>query len=233
MSYEIRLDIFKGPIDLLLQLIQRDKIDICDIPITYILNEFLKGLEQLSDLEGAGQFIEMAALLMRIKARMLLPRRSTEDELEIGDPRDELVRRLLEYKIYKEIANILTERSQYQENFFPHPTEPIKQEKPKLKVKLYDLLIAMERVLNSNNEEIFYQLNPLEITLEEQINFLKNLFTERNTIYFDELLTDNRQHLIITFIDLLELIRLKHISIHQSQSYGRIYLKKRISVVST
>ena len=125
MSYRIKLEVFEGPLDLLLYLIKRDELNIYDIPIAQITDQYLGYLDmmQLLDLDVVGDFLVMAATLMQIKSKMLLPPDPTEEEQEPEDPRDELVRRLLEYKKFKEAAETLHEKALVRQDFFPRAVD--------------------------------------------------------------------------------------------------------------
>ncbi|MCK4427031.1 MAG: segregation/condensation protein A [candidate division Zixibacteria bacterium] len=166
-AYSVKLDVFEGPLDLLLFLIKRDEVDIYDIPIAHIAKQYLEYIKLMKvlNLEVAGEFIVMAATLIRIKARMLLPK--TVDEEEEEDPREELVQALLEYRKYKEAACVLKEKEEEQSNWFPR-TDPDLSGLPKeeilVEASLYDLMSAFRKILDFQPTETCHTINYPKIT---------------------------------------------------------------------
>ncbi len=241
MRYRVKLDIFEGPFDLLLFLIRKNEVDIYDIPIAKITEQFLEYIEamRILDLNVAGDFIEMVAILMHIKARMLLPKTPLENEDEPGDPRTELVERLLEYKRFKDVSYELQylendRRRLYKRQDFkfiqlPQEKEPTTEEFLE-KVTLFDLLIAFKRALQNMPKVTYHEVRRIDVTVEEQTEFLLNVLKEKKMILFQDLMKqfNDKIVLIVTFVALLELVRKGIISVKQSDVFDdiRIKLKK-------
>src|SRR3989338_1249361 len=179
MTYKVKLDVFEGPLDLLLYLIKKEEIDIYDIPIAKITDEYLEYLElmKLLDLNIAGEFLVMAATLIHIKSKMLLPPDHLEgEEKEEEDPRAELVRRLIEYKKFKEAAQELSHMESHQKHYFARVAgQPIKfedtaREDEFFEATLFDLITAFTKVLKDIPKEVFHQVVRDEFTVSEKIH---------------------------------------------------------------
>ena len=231
-GYSIKIENFEGPLDLLLYLIKKDEFDIYDIPIAQITKQYLEYIElmELLDLEVAGEFIVMAATLMRIKAQMLLPKSS--DEAEELDPREQLVAALLEYKKYKEVAGVLETKEKEEMQFFPcHSFGDINKVEPKVElveVSLFDLLSAFKQVLERTPKETYHQVNAPDITLEQRIEFILNCLKNQEKVLLEELFKDNPVRLvaIVTFLAILELARNKKILVRQRKLFDLIWIYK-------
>lgn len=240
--YKIKLPVFEGPFDLLLYLIRKHEIDIYDIPIAQITRQYLEYLEliQLLDLEIAGEFIEMVATLMLIKARMLLPRPEDLSDEELEDPRRELVLQLLEYKRYKEAAENLQEFQEDQRKLFPRQTEllrktfdrPEEEEDFEIDATLFDLLTAFKRALDNMPKITVHQVKVIKITIEDQVKFLISQFAlrpgkgKKKHILFSDLYKylKNKITLIVTFMAILDLIRLRLLNAKQGSAFEEIRL---------
>ena len=235
--YRIKLTDFEGPLDLLLFFIKRDELDIYDIPIAKITKDFLEYLEYLQDLDLdiAGEFIVTAAELMQVKVQMLLPRPVGEGEEEL-DPRAELVRRLLDYKRYKEMAEELqtmsVEQSQraYRKYFMEDSKiiEDPNEENLLRDVTLFDLIAAFKYVVERMPRKHVHEINKLNVTLEDQIEFILNYFKDRNESTFLQMveLMAEKIRIVVTFIALLELIKQKQIGVRQVDPYGEMVIVK-------
>ncbi len=239
-QYRIRLYNFEGPLDLLLFLIRREEIDIYDIPIATITSQYMEYVELMRelDLEIAGEFIFMAATLIQIKVRMLLPR--TEEEVEEGedDPRAELVRQLLEYKRYKEVAESMSDLETQQRRQFPRKffdwtkkykkTVEVSDEDFMSDVNLFDLLSAFKEILENMPKITSHQVGVVGATIEEQIEFLIKTVTEKDRIGFREIMMEvkDRVAVIVTFMAILECIRTHRICIQQADIFGEIWITK-------
>jgi segregation and condensation protein A len=232
-GYTIQLDRFEGPLDLLLYLIQRDEIDIYDIPIAHITEQYLVFIEDLHtlDLENAGEFLVMAATLMRIKARLLLPVQRPDEEDDGADPRDELVRRLLEYKKYKEAAHSLAEAEEQRRQYFLRPLEypfrdQIPQEPAEFSLSLFDLLGSVKEILDSLKGDQLHHVYNMVYTVEEQAEKLRGLLAETKGVRFDEIFTSAscKMEVVVTFVAMLELIRQGLLWARQIDAYGEIWL---------
>jgi segregation and condensation protein A len=230
MTYRVRLSHFEGPLDLLLHLIIRDKINIYDIPISHITREYLAYIEVMQELqlEVAGEFFVMAATLMRIKAQMLLPRRVLEDD-EIEDPRDELVRNLLEYKKFKEASKDLAEREEERRMVFTRPPASFPEDQAQSKtieVTLFDLIGAFRKVLDDLKKQVAYRVAREAFTIEEKIEAIRNTLDNRSEVLFTELFRGNfeRMEIIVTFLAILELIRLGELVARQMSIGSDIWI---------
>lgn len=228
MSYQVKINIFEGPLDLLLHLIQKNDLDIYDIPISEITAEYLKYVELLKDLNlnVAGEFLVMATTLMQIKARMLLPAEATP-EGEGPDPRAELVQKLLEYQKFKEAAQILAQQFENQRDVFYRGAPLFSKEDQVLDLPMAKLLEAFQGVLETADEsvrEILVEEIPVEVRIREIIDVLAT----RPFVNFSDLFPANspRRALVVTFLALLELIRLKQVRVSQTDSFGEIHINR-------
>jgi segregation and condensation protein A len=229
-EYSVKLDVFEGPLDLLLFLIKRDEVDIYDIPIAHITRQYLEYVELMKvlNLEVAGEFIVMAATLIRIKARMLLPR--TVDEEQEEDPREELVQALLEYRKYKEAAGVLKVREAEQSRWFPRADfsflEKLPKEETLVEASLYDLMSAFKNILDSHPEETFHTVNYPKVSIEERIEYVLTCLAQKDGVVFTELFLDTPVKLVmvVTFMAILELIRLQKIYIRQTRHFSEIWV---------
>jgi len=232
--YSVHLDAFDGPLDLLLHLIKKNEVDVCDIPIAVITRQYLDYIKLMKDLnlEVAGDFLLMASTLLHIKSRMLLPLDEPEeggDEEE--DPRAELVRRLLEYQQYKEAGMLIGARAVLGRDVFTRSAvEPELQmahrEEGPLELELFDLVDAFRALLARIPAESFHDVEAADtFSIADCINEILSLLQERETVDFDELVCDDftRERVIVTFLSLLELCKLKLIRIFQNEDQGRIW----------
>ncbi len=233
MSYHVRLTQFEGPLDLLLHLIRRDKINIYDIPISHITKEYLSYIEIMQELrlEVAGEFFVMAATLMRIKAQMLLPKRPDEEDEE--DPREELVRNLLEYRKFKEAANHFADRESYRRKVFTRPAvRPPEGEKDMslMEVSIFDLVDAFKKVMEDLKNQISYRIEKETYTIEEKIDLIRDRIESNSEILFTELFSGefDRLEIIVTFLAILEMARLGELSARQMTSSGDVWLYRPV-----
>ncbi|WP_309359604.1 segregation/condensation protein A [Oryzomonas sp.] len=232
--YSVHLDKFDGPLDLLLHLIRKNEVDICDISIADITRQYLDYIKLLKvlNLDVAGDFLLMASTLLHIKSRMLLPPDGQEEgEEEEGDPRAELIRRLLEYQQYKEAGMVIGARALLGREVFartcPDPSlaEARSDEGP-LEMSLFELVDAFRVLLARIPAESFHDVAPGDsLSIADCINEILSLLQERDTLQFDELVRDEqtRERIIVTFLALLELCRLKLIRIFQNEECGAIW----------
>ena len=231
----IKLARFEGPLDLLLHLIKRDEIDIYDIPISHITQQYLAYIELMRalDLEVAGDFLVMAATLMRIKAKMLLPLPGVGEEEDEGDPREELVQRLVEYRQFKEAADTLKLREGERRLLFERgmlPTEDDAGPLPLAPATLFDLLDALNRVMARVGDSAVYEVQGDLYDVEEKMTLIASTVAERGSISFTELLLRcrARAEMIVTFMALLELIKLGQVGVVQAENFGDILLVARM-----
>lgn len=238
MRYRVKLDVFEGPFDLLLFLIRRNEVDIYDIPISKITEQFLEYLEamELLDLNVAGDFIEMVAILMHIKARMLLPRPVSENGEEAEDPRTELVERLIEYKRYKEAAldfdELEEERSKlYKRKYFKFlpKEEKVSDEEYLEQVTLFNLLIAFKRAMDNMPKITYHEVKKIDVTVEQQSQLIMQRIKGRKILLFRDLIKECKEKIVmvVTFISLLDLIRTGRVVIKQSKVFDDIRIKMK------
>lgn len=234
MSYNVKLEVFEGPLDLLLFFIKRDEINIYDIPIAYITQEYLDYLNimQRLNLHLAGEFIVMAALLMRIKVQMLLPREQVDDEEVIEDPRTELVQMLLEYQKYKAASEIFRHLEDRQQKLYPVriETDDIAWD-PGLflaDVHLIDLGMAFKQLLEAMPKPKYYEIETYKTTVNQQAQLLRRLFQGKKRIKFSTIAATlkNRIEVVVTFLAILEMVKSEEVRVSQKDVFGDIYLSK-------
>ena len=239
MGYKIRLDMFEGPLDLLLHLIKEEELNIYDIPIARITEQYLEylNLMELLDLEVAGEFLVVAATLMQIKSKMLLPPDPQSQEAPEPDPRAELVRRLLEYKTYKEAAGQLRGFEAERSRVFVRPAAEWTgangdgDASAMLgEVSLFDLISALAKVIGNLPKEVFHQVIKDEFTVAEKIHEILHLLVERPVLRFSHFFKKARNKIeaITTFLAILELVRLKEILIQQPDRFGEIEIARNV-----
>lgn len=238
-AYRVKLETFEGPLDLLVHLIRINEVNVYDIPIARITEQYLGyiGLMQELNLDVAGEFLVMASTLIHVKSKMLLPRpetAATDGEPE-EDPRDALVRRLIEHQKFKAAAELLHERETMRSAQFMRPDSRVAgaaddEYEPELEVDLFGLLTAFKGVLERANRRPKMVLPPEQITIEDRIQQLLARLSESEACGFEDLFSDgdgSRPFMIVTFLAILEMIRLKLIRVFQSGSFGPIRVYKR------
>jgi segregation and condensation protein A len=232
MSINVQLEVYEGPLDLLLHLIKKNEVGITDISISTITEQYLATLELMGslNLDVAGEFLVMAATLIHIKSRMLLPlEEGDEDEEEEGDPRDELVRRLLEYQRYKEAALELEGREVLYRDVFVRSSESRrKMEAGEIeRVSLFDLLSAFRRVLERFPEEGVHVVKVEKISVQEKMNLLLDCLRRSTRVVFQTIFegVSSRMEIVVTFLALLELIKIRAIRATQEDRVGPIMIE--------
>ncbi len=237
--YKIKLEHFEGPLDLLLFFIKRDELNIYDIPISKITKEFLEYVNfiKLMDLEIAGDFILMASTLMHIKVRMLLPREIDEKGEEI-DPRADLIKALLEYKKYKEVAEELLffeanqRKISFRGNTDTDPKEsPADYEYLLKNITVYDLAKAFKSVIEGIKEKPVHEIRKINISIDEQIQFILDKVNELKEIHFLSLVQGMREkiRIVITFIALLELVKMQQVGVKQSINFNDFIIHSMVN----
>ncbi len=230
-DYKVKLEVFEGPLDLLLYLIKKEEIDIYDIPIERITKQYLEYLDafHILDLDVAGDFIVMAANLIYIKSRSLLPKdqQPPEEIAEEDDPRWELVRQLIEYKKFKDAGMHLGEREVARESLFARqPEKPdFAGERPLAEVSILDLFNALQNVLKRlNKPEDLREIFEENFTVTDKIDFIMKMTAAGVALRFSELFANaaSRTEIVVTFLALLELVRLKQIRARQGEEFGEI-----------
>ncbi len=241
MEYKVILEAFEGPLDLLMHLIEKEKVDIYDIPIAKITDQYIEYIKTMQsiDLNMTSEFLVMAATLLEIKSKMLLPASNVEDEqleMEEIDPREELVKRLLEYKKYKMAAENLKTKGDIQSKVFFKQKEELEefmgQDSFELeKVDFNELIAAYFTILNRCKEETseieLTEIQRDELTIEECMNDIEGIIKHNKEIKFNELFNENmtKTRVVIVFLSILELIKLKIIKVAQEKNFGEIIIK--------
>ena len=233
-SYAVRLPVFEGPLDLLLHLIKKNEIDIYDIPVSLITHQYLEYLDLMKvlNLNLAGEFLVMAATLIHIKSKTLLPPAETDDSEEEEDPRNELAKRLMEYQRFKEAAQQLEQRElEFRDIFYRSPTVPDhEQETISLSdLNLFDLLGAFKSVLEKIPEQRSMEIVVHELSVQDRMTMILDSLEGKESVTFYSLFEDDKIRIavIVTFLALLELIRLKLIRVVQAEQFGAIRLWKK------
>ncbi|MFH0762653.1 MAG: segregation/condensation protein A [Candidatus Omnitrophota bacterium] len=238
MAYKIKLEIFEGPLDLLLYLVKKDHLNIYDIPISEVTEQYLQylNLMQLLDLNIAGEFLVMAATLMQIKSKMLLPaEESPQDGQEQEDPRAELIKRLLEYEKFKEIAASLREREVNQKEVFKRPKTGLDKDIVKgardevyFEASIFDLINAFSQALKDIPKEVFYEVIKDEFTIEEKIHDILHLLLLEPSLRLSDLFSraKNKIEIVVTFLAILELVRMKEIIACQGEAFKEIEISR-------
>ncbi|HEY3886788.1 MAG TPA: segregation/condensation protein A [Vicinamibacterales bacterium] len=235
-AYPVRLQNFEGPLDLLLHLIKKSEVSIYDIPITVITAQYIEYIDLMQELnlDIAGEFLVMAATLIHIKSRMLLPRPDPTQEDPEEDPREALMRRLLEHQKFRAAAELLHERETLRSAQWTRPDGPIAEiagepPEPEVEVDLFSLIIAFRAVVERAKARPKVYLPMEQIPIEARIEQLLERLSETEACGFEDLFEDvqSRPGLIVTFLALLEMIRLKLIRVFQSGVVGPIRVYKR------
>lgn len=238
-SYDIQLENFEGPLDLLLHLIKKNEMDIHDIPMMAVTDQYMAMLDAMKtiNLDLAGEFLLMAATLLHIKSKMLLPRMIEEEQEEDeDDPRAELVRRLLEYQKYKEVSQVLDSRPQLNREVFarvsPEPELLEEAETGFVAVGLFDLLEALQEVLKESPEPHVHEINLEKLSVTDRINAILSALQGRESLPFADLFTGGmkRNEMIVTFLALLELVKLRMVRFMQNTRHGTIWLFPAVSL---
>ncbi|HEX6464358.1 MAG TPA: segregation/condensation protein A [Vicinamibacterales bacterium] len=235
-AYPVRLQNFEGPLDLLLHLIKKNEVNIYDIPIALITAQYIEYIDLMQDLnlDVAGEFLVMAATLIHVKSRMLLPRPDPTQEDPEEDPREALIRRLLEHQKFKAAAELLHERETLRSAQWTRPDGPIAEiagepPEPEIEVDLFSLISAFRAVVERAKARPKVYLPSEQIPIEDRIEQLMERLSETEACGFEELFADiqTRAGLVVTFLAILEMIRLKLIRVFQSGVFGPIRIYKR------
>jgi len=235
MTYKVKLEIFEGPLDLLLYLIRKNEIDIYDIHIITITQQYLEYLDLMKalNLEIAGEFLVMAATLMHIKSRSLLPNQDDESAEEQGpDPLEELRRQLIEYQQYRDAALVLKdkdilEKDVFTRSYFEERNLKLGDSAELGDLNLFDLLSALKTVLNkTGNSEALMQLTAEQISVKDKIAWILEMLKDKKSLTFDSLFKDlcSKIEIVSTFLALLELIRLQAVKVLQQTLFGTIHI---------
>jgi segregation and condensation protein A len=240
--YRVKLDVFEGPLDLLLHLIKKNEVEVVDIPIATITEQYLAYLELMRELnlDIAGEFLVMAATLTLIKSRMLLPPSEGDEEEEEADPRANLVRQLLEYQRYREAALELSERPLLHRDVFAR--EPVLEiaegvdsvEPPRLQVSVWELLEALRAVIKRMRPDSVHEVVTDRVSLRDRVRALLHALGVARTLDFESLFEDdtNRLEIVVTFLALLELMKMGAVRATQAERYGRIVIELAVADIS-
>jgi segregation and condensation protein A len=230
-SLKIKLGEFAGPLDLLLFLIKQEQANIFDIPVARITDEYLKYLRLMKslDIALAADFLVMAATLIEIKSKMLLPKEVIEkSEEETEDPREVLVQQLLEHQKFKNAAQMLYERASLEQAVFTRGRIEADENNSEINASVFDLLNVFQKILARHKEEIKLKIEREEITLTDMLKTLKRLISERKELsllkFFEEM--RSRRELVIAFIAVLEIVRTENIKLVQKITFGDIILRR-------
>ena len=238
-DYPVHLQNFEGPLDLLIHLIKKNEVDIYDIPIALITQQYLDYLDLMQELnlDIAGDFLVMAATLIHVKSRMLLPRPDPTQEDPEEDPREALMRRLLEHQKFKAAAELLHEREIQRSAQWLRPEGRLAEvigepEEPEVEVDLFSLMAAFRQVLERARQRPRVTLPPEQVSIEDRIEQLLARLSETEACGFEDLFADvqSRGGMIVTFLALLEMIRLKVVRVFQQGDFGPIRVYKRARV---
>ncbi len=233
MPYDIKIENFEGPLDLLLHLIKQHEMDIYDIPIAEITGQYLATLDAMKslNLDVAGEFLVMASTLVYIKSRMLLPPSEEEvEEVEEEDPRAELVRRLLEYQKYKEGAVALDAHEILGRDVFarkfPAPDLAVQEDDEFTSVGIYDLVEALRSLLRHDPPEACHEVTAEQLSVTDRINQILSLLAGKESLAFAELLPSppGKSEVVVSFLAILELVKMKLVKLLQHTRYGTIWL---------
>lgn len=233
-AYQVDLTGFQGPMDLLLYLINKEQVDIYDIPIARITAQFIKHIRviQAISLDTAGEFIAMAATLMVIKMKMLMPSHGVDEDEDEDDPRAELVRKLLEYKRFKEAAEALQKAEEERQRYHLRQTKfPFTDQldlEPKLRIEMFDLLSALAGIFDRIQAKPVHEVEREPFTVEEKMSLIEAKVTGAANVRFEELFADDalKMEVIVTFIAILEMVKRGRLLFLQTSARGAIWLQQ-------
>ena len=233
-AYQVKVEAFEGPLDLLLHLIKKNEVDIYNIPIAAITRQYLDYIDLMKELnlDVAGEFIVMAATLIQIKSKMLLPPTPDEEAAEEeADPRAELVRRLLEYQKYKDAAITLGQRELlgrdvFARKFVDPDLSAVQAEEDPAEVELFELIEAFQRILARVPVEAFHEVGADGVSIADKIIEVLSLLEGEEAVTFESLFSADvtREGVVVTFLAILELCKLKMIKISQAATHGAIWI---------
>ncbi len=236
MFYRVKLDVFEGPLDLLLHLVKKNEVELPDIPIAVITDQYLAYLDLLQqlDLDIAGEYLVMAATLLHLKSRLLLPVEETLEEEDGEDPQAELARQLLEYQRFKEAAQILVSRDLLDRDVFTRPPMSDGQEGEEdvvYDLSLGDLLDALQDVIKRTGSEEAQQIIFEHISLRGQLCAVLDILREKREVSFHDLFPSDatRLQVLVTFLAVLELVRNRIIRVRQEDMFGPIVTSLAVS----
>ena len=235
MDYKVKIDAFEGPLDLLLHLVKESKVDIWDIKIVYITDQYLDYIKSMQDLnlDVASEYLVMASELIEMKSKMLLPREQNDEEIEEEDPRKVLIQRLVEYQRYKDMTKNFKEMESLRQEFYTKAPENLKEyveENTVISndVTLDDLMLAFEKFLERKQAEkpLSTTVTKKEITVEERRKSIHNILKEKKKANFFELFeVINKPYVVVTFLAILEMAKKKELVIYQENDFDNIIVE--------
>ena len=230
--YKVNLDQFEGPLDLLLYLVRKNDLDIYHIPIAFITEEYLKYLDGMDEINvnAAGDFLQMASELLLLKSKMLLPSEQAEEEEEGLDPQAELARRLIIYQRFKVATQLLSKRPMLGRDLFRHgaqKTPLVEETEVPIQGEVYQLMQAFSKVLARLPKNIYHEVAVDRMSISDKIYQLIELCSEKKALTLEELLPDplTRYDVVITFLSLLEMTRLKMLQVYQEETFGKLVVR--------
>lgn len=236
MPYEVKLQNFEGPLDLLLYLVNRNEVSILDIPIALITDEYLETLRlaQSVNLEIAGEYLLMASYLTQIKSACLLPSTSSDDPEDVEeDPRQELIAHLLEYKRYRDVSRLLDSspllgREVFNRGCYPEHLEQV-ESRPNMEVSLNELIEALKDVIDRTLRPDLIVVEPEKLAIKDKIILIIDLISRKKWVTFRSLFEDEltRVQIVTTFLALLEVVKMGAARIYQDTTFGAILISKR------
>ncbi|MFH1503998.1 MAG: segregation/condensation protein A [Candidatus Omnitrophota bacterium] len=227
---KINLDIFEGPLDLLLYLIKKDHLNIYDIPIADVVEQYIQFLDlmKLLDINLASEYLVTAANLINIKSKMLLPREE-EPQAPEEDPREELIRRLLEYEKFKEAADFFREKELERDKYYRRPQSQVQgSHEIYIEASIFDLISAFKTALKEIPKDVFFEVVKDEFTVEEKVHDLLHLLLTKEKVALKELFSQarNKLEIVVTFLAILELIKLREVVAVQEELFGSISIAR-------
>lgn len=237
-NYRVNLEVFEGPLDLLMHLIRKNDLDVYDIPVAFVLEEYMRYIDTIRelDIDLAGDFLLMAAELAHIKSKLLLPEEDGEGEMEEMDPRSDLVRRLLEYQRYKEASQEFADRAMLGRDVFKqtNPERIESEEEGPVEGDVYQLVEAFSQILARIPKTQIHDVAVDRISVNDRIYQIAEFISKSATVSLDDLLPENikRYDIVITFIALLEMCRLKMVRVYQANVGGSLYVQGIMEEVS-
>lgn len=236
MFYRVRLDVFEGPLDLLLHLVKKNEVELPDIPVAIITDQYLAYLDLLKqlDLDIAGEYLVMAATLLHLKSRLLLPVEETPEEEDGEDPQAELARQLLEYQRFKEAAEVLLSRDVLDRDVFtrrPMAAEPEGAEEAVYDLSLGDLLDALHDVMTRADSQEAHQIMLEHVSLRDRLVAVLDTLREKREVLFDQLFPQDstRLQVLVTLLAVLELVRNRMVHVRQEHPFGPIVASLAVS----
>ena len=233
---KIHLDIFEGPLDLLIYLIKKDHLNIYDIPIVKVVDQYLQFLELMKflDINIASEYMVMAATLISIKSKTLLPKDPVQEE-EQEDPRDELVRKLLEYEKFKQAAEFLRNKETDRLKYLTRVSSATGEKEVFIEASIFDLINAFKTALKDVPKDIFFEVIKDEFTVEDKIHDLLHMLLAKDKVALQDLFSNahSKLEIVVTFLAILELIKLREIIAIQEELFGSILIVRRENVFTS